>query len=101
MALRTLVHELRSPEDRISKKKFHFQLASDEDSFELSGFGHNAISPIGLKVPIPIVICKRILELSPPIIYLGGGKVDVKLAIPVNELIAATHALVGELTEER
>lgn len=99
--LRTLVHELRKPEDRLSKKRFHFQLADDQASFELSGFGHNAISPIGLKLDIPIIICNRILSLNPPIIYLGGGEVDVKLALPVKDLVQGTNAIVGDITEER
>lgn len=99
--LRTLVHELRKPEDRLSKKRFHFQLADDQASFELSGFGHNAISPIGLKLDIPIIICNRILSLNPPIIFLGGGEVDVKLALPVKDLVLGTNAIVGDITEER
>ena len=101
MSLRTLVHELRRPEDRLSKKKFHFQLANDIDSFELSGFGHNAISPIGLKVNIPIIICKRCVSMNPPIIFLGGGDVDVKVALPISDLLSGTDAIVGEITEER
>eukprot|EP00388_Colpodella_angusta_P046183 GDKK01068504.1.p1 GENE.GDKK01068504.1~~GDKK01068504.1.p1 ORF type:complete len:238 (-),score=40.21 GDKK01068504.1:127-774(-) len=100
-SLRTLVHELRKPEDRLSKKKFHFQLADDQASFELSGFGHNAISPIGLKQDIPIIICNRILGLNPAIIFLGGGEVDVKLALPVADLVRGTKAIVGDITEER
>lgn len=101
MSLRTLIHELRKPEDRLSKKKFHFQLANDEDSFTLSGFGHNAISPIGLMQAIPVVICRRCLGIKNGIIYLGGGKVDVKLALPVADLIRGTNAIVGDITEER
>jgi len=100
-SLRTLVHELRKPEDRLSKKKFHFQLADDQASFELSGFGHNAISPIGLKRDIPIIVCNRILGLNPPVIFLGGGEVDVKLALPVSDLVRGTAAIVGDITEER
>ena len=102
MSLRTLVHELRHPEERISKKKFHFQLADDNTSFELSGFGHNAISPIGLKEDhIPIIICNRCLSVANGIIFLGGGEVDVKLALPVADLINGACAITGDITEER
>lgn len=85
----------------MSKKKFHFQLANDEDSLLLSGFGHNAISPVGLLQDIPVVICRRCLAVKNGIIYLGGGKVDVKLAVPVVDLIRGTNAIVGDITEER
>ncbi len=101
MLLRNLVHELSKPEDRLSKKKFHFQLADEADSLALSGFGHNAIAPIGLLQDIPIILCKRILDLNPPILFLGGGEVDVKLALPVADLVRGTNAIVGEITEER
>lgn len=101
MSLRTLVHGLRKPEERLPKKKFHFQLASDQISFELTGFGHNAISPIGMKTAIPIIICRRCLELAQPVIFLGGGKVDVKLSIPVKELIVTLDAIVGDITDVR
>eukprot|EP00600_Ochromonadales_sp_CCMP1393_P003346 CAMPEP_0174981516 /NCGR_PEP_ID=MMETSP0004_2-20121128/15938_1 /TAXON_ID=420556 /ORGANISM="Ochromonas sp., Strain CCMP1393" /LENGTH=104 /DNA_ID=CAMNT_0016233279 /DNA_START=288 /DNA_END=602 /DNA_ORIENTATION=+ len=102
MSLRTLVHELRDPADRLPKKRFHFQLASDEDSFKLSGFGHNAISPFGLiATDIPIIICRRCIdEMSPPIIFLGGGKVDVKVALPVGTLVDGLNAIVGDITDK-
>jgi prolyl-tRNA editing enzyme YbaK/EbsC (Cys-tRNA(Pro) deacylase) len=101
MTLRTLVHEFLPIDKRLAKKKFHFQLANDEDSLALSGFGHNAISPVGLLQNLPVIMCSRCAALNPPIIFLGGGHVDVKLALPVQDLVAATNAIVGEITEER
>jgi hypothetical protein len=38
---------------------------------------------------------------NPSILYLGGGKVDVKLAIPLQDLVRATGAIVGNITEPR
>jgi prolyl-tRNA editing enzyme YbaK/EbsC (Cys-tRNA(Pro) deacylase) len=99
--LRTLVHELRKPDERLSKNKFHFQLADDDVSFQLSGFGHNAICPVGMTSSIPVIICNRCLDVKNGIIYLGGGKVDVKLALPVSDLVACTNAITGNITEER
>ena len=102
MALRTLVHELLPVADRVPKKKINFQLASDQDSFSISGFSHNAITPFGLLKDIPIVVCKRCLEgMHAPVLFLGGGKVDLKLSLPVQDLIKATGAIVGEVTELR
>lgn len=102
--LRNLIHGLRKPEDRLSKQKFHFRLTTDETSLELTGFGHNAISPFGFTGPfpnIPIVICNRCLEVKPPLLYLGGGEVDVKVLLPLSDLLKATNAIVGLITEPR
>lgn len=35
--LRDVIHGLKPPAERLSRKKFHFQLASEADSDELSG----------------------------------------------------------------
>ena len=99
--LRNLIHELRPVEQRISKKKFHFQLASDEDNDRLSGFEHNAIAPFGLRQPIPMIICDHCVSCNEPILFLGGGKVDVKLALPTSDLIRATNAIVGHISDAR
>ena len=52
--LRGLVRDLMPPEKQLSKKKFNFQLADEEVSFELSGFSHNAVTPIGMRCPVPV-----------------------------------------------
>ncbi len=94
---------MRPVEQRLSKKSFHFQLASDAESLELSGFGHNGIAPFGFSSgkQIPIVVCSRCIEVKPPLLYLGGGKVDVKLLIPISDLLRATNAICGLITETR
>eukprot|EP01039_Chlorochromonas_danica_P008150 gene8149-8992_t len=101
-ALRNLIHSLRLPASRLSKNSFNFQLAPDAKSYELSGFEHNALAPFGLKESrIPIVICSRCLALQPALLYLGGGHVDAKLLLPVNDLVTATNAIVGLVTDLR
>jgi len=99
-----LINGLRKPEDRLSKQKFHFRLTSDETSLELTGFGHNAIAPFGFSGPypnIPIVVCSRCLGVKPPLIYLGGGEVDVKVLLPLSDLLTSSNAIVGLITEPR
>lgn len=98
------------------KKKYHFQLASNEDSFRLTGYQHNAIAPLAFTYHphneqeynqkhhynlIPIIICKKCVDLYPLPIFLGGGKVDVKLSMSIMDLIRVTHAIVGNVTDER
>lgn len=101
-ALRNLIHSLRPLANRLSKNSFNFQLASDAKSYELSGFEHNALAPFGLKESrIPIVVCSRCLALQPALLFLGGGHVDAKLLLPVNDLVTATNAITGLVTDLR
>lgn len=101
-ALRLLIHSQRPHAQRLSKNSFNFQLTSDAKSLELSGFEHNAIAPFGfVRENIPMVVDSRLLELQPPIVFLGGGHVDAKLQISVPDLIASTSAIVGSITELR
>ncbi len=100
--MRNFVHSLRPAATRLSKNSFNFQLASEELSFELSGFGHNAISPYGMKVSnIPVIVCSRCLEVTPALLYLGGGKVDVKVLVSVNDILRSLNAYVGLITDPR
>ena len=86
---------------RLSKKKFQFQLAPTAVSEALTGFGHNSVSPFGLKTPIPVIVCRRCAELSPPFLMLGGGEVYVKLSLPVADLIRGCCAVVGDISDLR
>lgn len=97
--LKDVIHVLRKPTDRIPRKKFHFQLANEEDSFRISGFKHNAISPFGLKIDIPFVLCSRIVETSPDYFYCGGGKVDVKLGLPTRDFITSKKPIIGRISK--
>ena len=53
--LRGLVRDLRPKEQQLSKKKFNFQLADEATSFELSGYSHNAVTPVGMRHPVPVL----------------------------------------------
>ena len=48
---------MKPAESQLSKKKFNFQLADEQTSFELSGFKHNAVTPIGMRQPVPVGVC--------------------------------------------
>ena len=54
--LRSLVRDLKPKEEQLSKKKFNFQLADEKTSFELSGYSHNAVTPVGMRHPVPVWI---------------------------------------------
>lgn len=93
--LRDLIHSLRPVPERLAKRKLNFRLAKEEANARLSGFTHNAVSPFGLAAPLPVVLCRSITELKTPYVYLGGGEVDVKLGIPVPDLVRALDPIVG------
>lgn len=99
--LRNFIHSLKPPSERLSKNSFNFQLASEEDSYRLSGFEHNAVTPYGMREKLPVIVCSRLLEVKPAVIYLGGGLVDKKLLISVDDLVRSLDAKIGLVTEAR
>lgn len=40
----------------ISKKRFHYRLASEEDNLMISGYKFNSVTPINLNISIPIIV---------------------------------------------
>ncbi|KAE9614229.1 hypothetical protein Lal_00016615 [Lupinus albus] len=71
----------------IAKKKFNLRLAPEETSTELTGYGHNAVTCIGMKTDIPVILDEAIVKLNPDFFWLGGGEVDLKLGIRTSQLI--------------
>ena len=99
--LRDFIHKLSPIEKRMPKNKLHFRLAEESCSRQLSGFVHNAVSPIGMTTPIPTIICKSCANVTPSFIWLGGGAVDVKLCISLSDLIYVTSAIIADISEPR
>jgi prolyl-tRNA editing enzyme YbaK/EbsC (Cys-tRNA(Pro) deacylase) len=99
--LRDVIHELRKPEDRLSRKKFHFQLAPEEVNDKLTGFTHNAVTPFGMMSKIPIVLCKRCLDMEPKFMFFGGGKVNVKLGMSIADFRRALNPIVALISHPR
>lgn len=68
---------------KIPKKRFNWRLCSPEDNDRLTGFQHNAVSPVGTAEKLKIVVAKRITELTPDFFWMGGGETDLKLGMTV------------------
>lgn len=49
----------------------------------LTGFSHNAVTPVGMLERLPIVLSHRIAALQPALFWMGGGEVDLKLGLPL------------------
>ncbi|KMS97852.1 hypothetical protein BVRB_5g122820 [Beta vulgaris subsp. vulgaris] len=74
-------------EGKVPKKKFNLRLAPEELSNNLTGFGHNAVTCIGMKTDIPVILDEAIAKLSPDFFWLGGGEVYLKMGIRTSEFI--------------
>ncbi|XP_062029471.1 uncharacterized protein LOC133745425 isoform X2 [Rosa rugosa] len=74
-------------EGKIAKKKFNLRLAPEETSTQLTGFEHNAVTCVGMKTEIPVILDEAIQKLNPDFFWLGGGEVDLKLGIKTSEFI--------------
>ncbi|KAL3497470.1 hypothetical protein ACH5RR_040202 [Cinchona calisaya] len=72
---------------QIPKKKFNMRLASDEISAKLTGYEHNAVTCIGMKTDIPVILDEAMAKLNPNFFWLGGGEIDLKLGIRTSEFI--------------
>mmetsp|Transcript_1088 Transcript_1088/g.1627 ORF Transcript_1088/g.1627 Transcript_1088/m.1627 type:complete len:424 (-) Transcript_1088:62-1333(-) len=96
------VRNLLPEELRLPKNKYSFRLATQEESDKVCGFEHNAVAPVGLAdSSVPLIVCSEVLQLDPPVIWLGGGEVDIKLQVNAPQFIEATGAFVLPLSEKR
>ncbi|KAF3795244.1 hypothetical protein EJ110_NYTH05120 [Nymphaea thermarum] len=72
---------------KIPKKKINMRLAPEEESAKLTGYEHNAVTPLGMKTDIPVILDEAITKLNPDFFWLGGGEVDLKLGIRTSQFI--------------
>ncbi|CAN6476633.1 unnamed protein product [Victoria cruziana] len=72
---------------KIPKKKINMRLAPEDESATLTGYEHNAVTPIGMKTDIPVILDEAITKLNPDFFWLGGGEVDLKLGIRTSQFI--------------
>jgi prolyl-tRNA editing enzyme YbaK/EbsC (Cys-tRNA(Pro) deacylase) len=57
------------------------RLCPEAVSDELTGFEHNAVSPIGIRTRLPIVLSHSVAALRPDLFWLGAGEVDLKVGL--------------------
>ena len=67
--------------------RYSLRMVSQETSDVLSGFEHNAVTPIGMATPVPLLLSDKIKALPEAQVWLGGGEVDLKLRLDVAELL--------------
>ncbi|KAJ3416177.1 hypothetical protein HDV05_002822 [Chytridiales sp. JEL 0842] len=82
----------------VSKKNYNMRIAPEDDSLNLTGFEKGGVTPLGMKTAnIPIILHESITKLRPPVLYLGAGHVDWKVAMPVQDFVRATGCFVADL----
>jgi prolyl-tRNA editing enzyme YbaK/EbsC (Cys-tRNA(Pro) deacylase) len=85
---------------KLSRKSFHFRHADESVAHELTGYGYNAITPFLMKTEIPVVLSKSICELQPKYFWMGGGEVELKIGMSVEEFISVAKPLVADTNYE-
>jgi len=78
------------------KRQYSMRLLEGEECTRLTGFEHNAVTPLGLG--FPVVLSDRIAALPSGHFWLGGGHVDLKLRLSVPEAVDKLHAIVADVT---
>lgn len=95
--IRTFVHAMNKDKG-VSKRKFNFRLCPEDVSCALTGYGHNAVTPVGMNENIPIILSKSVTELVEGYFWLGAGEVDLKLGLNTQQFIKAYDPFVCDCT---
>lgn len=92
-----------STRERVGKSNFQFVLADQEVGERLTGYGKGAMLPIGMDSAseVVVVLSHHINELLPRMFYMGGGEVDVKSEVSVDETIEKLQCLITDVTNDR
>ena len=74
------------PEKHVGKKFFKYRLADEADAYELSGYKYNSITPFFMKNDsLIIILSDGITQLDTQYFWLGGGRVELKIGVSVEE----------------
>ena len=58
---------------QIGKQFFNMRLAPEDVSDTLSGYTHNAVTPVGSATQLPIILSHKIAALVPDFFFLVGN----------------------------
>lgn len=100
-AVRAHIVNTKGKEACPGKKHFNMRLVSTEVNSELTGFSHNGVSPLGCKNKIPMIVSDKIMPFKgtkDDYIWLGGGHVNLKWRISIDELLEHYEPIVADIT---
>ena len=73
----------------VGKKQYNMRMVSEEANLALSGFEHNAVTPVGMAQRMPIIVSAPLAAFEE--MWLGAGEVDLKLKVNVSSLWRRTR----------
>ena len=94
------VRTLLPPQERRGASDFSFCVAKDSDSLEITGFAHNSVSPFGLARKVPIILSKAVAD-EHRFMWMGGGHVDLKVGMSVEDFVRATSCFVLDASNRK
>jgi prolyl-tRNA editing enzyme YbaK/EbsC (Cys-tRNA(Pro) deacylase) len=71
---------------KLPKSKMNMRMVADEVTAELTGYGHNSVTPICSATRMPIVMSDKIAALDGPF-FLGAGETDLKVSMPASAFL--------------
>lgn len=77
---------------RASGRRANFRLADDCEA--LTSYAPNAVTPLGLRIAMPLVVDEAVAALTPAPFWLGGGEVDLKWRVDWKDFAAAFNPVV-------
>ena len=80
----------------LGKKQYNMRLLEGAACQVMTGFGHNAVTP--LKLDLPMILSDGIAGLPSGQFWLGGGHVDLKLRLQVEEAVRVMQMTVADVT---
>lgn len=79
-------------------RHFNFRLADECEG--ITGYLPNAVTPLGLKTPMPVVLDKAIIKLQPPVMWMGAGEVSLKWSVQIDDFQRAFAPIVGDVSPD-
>mmetsp|Transcript_135155 Transcript_135155/g.252684 ORF Transcript_135155/g.252684 Transcript_135155/m.252684 type:complete len:92 (-) Transcript_135155:17-292(-) len=82
----------------MGRKQYNFRLVDEATNDRLSGYPHNAVTPLAMAADMPVVISDKILELADGTFWLGGGHVDLKMRVEAKNFVEIFAAASADIT---
>ncbi|CDJ53965.1 YbaK / prolyl-tRNA synthetases associated domain containing protein, putative [Eimeria brunetti] len=78
---------------RLGNKKLNFNFCNSFES--LTGFKRNGVTALNPKSKTPVIISIKLFFMQQQIVFLGGGAPDLKLELPLLDLVRLTNPIIG------
>eukprot|EP00736_Rhodelphis_marinus_P008066 Rmarinus@m.24046 len=95
------VAKLLRAKSGLGKRSCTIRLAEEKEMQELSGYARNAVSPLGMRANVPMILSESILNVQPAFIWMGAGEVDLKVGVPIKEFVQLCSPLVGDICHSK